>query len=85
MQKKENIASKLIVEDHLKNLLSITENKSYKPWKNDFCPKNPQSPFGDFPREYQIKKKIIPKRVEPIHELSQAATTLSKFSQISVK
>jgi hypothetical protein len=50
--KKDNVASSLIVEDHLKNILAKTQNKNYKPWKNNYAPKNPHSPFGDFPREY---------------------------------
>jgi hypothetical protein len=33
-------------------MLSKNENKNYKPWKNKFAPKNPHSPFGDFPKEY---------------------------------
>jgi len=50
--KKENIASTLIVEDHLKSMLAKTANQVYKPWKTPQAPKNPHSPFGDFPSEY---------------------------------
>jgi len=33
-------------------MLAKSENKDYKPWKNKECPKNPHSPFGNFPSEY---------------------------------
>lgn len=50
--KGDNAAAPLIVEDHLKKILSRRENENYKPWKNKFAPENPHSCFGDFPKEY---------------------------------
>ena len=50
--KGENAGAPLIVEDHLKKILSRRENENYKPWKNKFAPENPHSCFGDFPKEY---------------------------------
>jgi len=55
--KVDNIASGLIVEDALKGMLLKTKNINYKPWKNAYAPKNPHSPFGDFPKSYLPKKK----------------------------
>ena len=51
-------------EDQLKNIVSKSNNESYKPWKNKYAPKNPHSCFGDFPREYLPKEKVK----EVIHE-----------------
>ena len=79
MAKKENIASCLIIEDHLKSMLSQTNNTVYKPWNNRFAPKYPQSCFGDFNKDLLIghKKPIIAKKL-PNYEISQAATVFSK-------
>eukprot|EP00825_Cyclidium_porcatum_P044701 TRINITY_DN6620_c0_g2_i1.p1 TRINITY_DN6620_c0_g2~~TRINITY_DN6620_c0_g2_i1.p1 ORF type:complete len:319 (-),score=61.27 TRINITY_DN6620_c0_g2_i1:90-1046(-) len=80
--KKENIASQIIVEDHLKGMLAKSSNQNYKPWKNQFAPKNPHSPFGDFPKEYLPKERVQHKSLEPIHEDSQAATVINKYQGI---
>jgi hypothetical protein len=40
----------------LKGIISKSSNVSYKPWKNKFAPKNPHSPFGDFPKDFQVKR-----------------------------
>jgi hypothetical protein len=71
--RKENMASRLIVEDHLRGMLSKSQNVQYKPWKNDFAPKNPHSPFGDFPKEHMNKKETTTKK-DQVHESSQAQT-----------
>jgi hypothetical protein len=42
-------------EDQLKSIIGKSNNDPYKPWKNKFAPKNPHSPFGDFPAEYLPK------------------------------
>lgn len=78
--KKDNIATTLVLEDHLKNMLSKTANLDYKPWKTKFAPKNPESPFGNFPNEFMTCMKITTPKYEPIHEDSQAATTINKYS-----
>lgn len=80
VSKKDNIATTLVLEDHLKNMLSKTSNMDYKPWKTKYAPKNPQSPFGNFPAEYLTCTKITSPKLQPIHEDSQAATTINKYS-----
>lgn len=42
-------------EDQLKFMVSKQTNQTYKPWKNKYAPKNPQSPFGDFPIQKEAK------------------------------
>lgn len=46
-------ANDLMFEDCLKSiLLKAKTGKTYCPYKNRYCPKPMQSPFGDFPPEY---------------------------------
>ncbi|KRX04238.1 Armadillo-type fold [Pseudocohnilembus persalinus] len=79
MLKKENIASQCIIEDHLKNMLAKSSNTNYKPWKTPYAPKNPHSPFGDYPREYLPTQKVQAHKYAPIYEDSQAATVVNKY------
>lgn len=51
-------ASCYAAEDQLKNIIGRSNNESYKPWKNKYAPKNPHSPFGDFPPDYLPKQKV---------------------------
>jgi len=76
--KRENIASKLIVEDHLRSMLAKSANTNYKPWKNNYAPKNPQSPFGDFPSTH-LTKVTKPTKIDQVHENSQAGTKISTY------
>lgn len=78
--KKDNIATTLVLEDHLKSMLSKTANLDYKPWKSKYAPKNPHSPFGNFPNEFMKITKITTPKIAPVHEESQAATTINKYS-----
>jgi len=71
--RKENMASRLIVEDHLRGMLSKSQNVNYKPWNNKWAPKNPHSPFGDFPKEY-INKTTKGTKLDQVHENSHATT-----------
>jgi len=71
--KKENIASRLIVEDHMRGMLAKSQNISYKPWKSKYAPKNPESPFGNFPKELH-GKSLKTKKIDQNHEESQAQT-----------
>ena len=73
----DNIASKLIIEDHLKGMLAKSQNTHYKPWNNKYAPKNPHSPFGDFPKSH-INKSVKGTKLDQVHENSQAATLISK-------
>ena len=54
-------------EDQLRGILSKQNNESYKPWKNQFAPPNPHSPFGDFPKEYIPREKLKETKHEPDH------------------
>lgn len=65
----------------LKNFISKTSNESYKPWKNGYAPKNPHSPFGDFPKDYLPQKKLEEKRHEPNHEMTLSGS-LNKGERI---
>ena len=78
LAKRDNVASQLIVEDHLKNMLAKAANKNYKSWRIPEAPRNPHSPFGDFPKEYLPKQKLNSNTHSPIFEDSQAATIVSK-------
>jgi len=77
----QNVASKLITEDYLRLMLSKNENINYKPWKNMFSPRNPHSPFGDFPKSYLSKSLASPK-MGPVQETSHAQTMIKGFSSI---
>ena len=74
--KRENIASTLIIEDHLRSMLAKSQNNNYKPWKNNYAPKNPHSPFGDFPKTH-ISKASKTTKLDQAHEYSQASTKIS--------
>jgi hypothetical protein len=67
------MASRLIVEDHLRGMLSKSQNVNYKPWNNKWAPKNPHSPFGDFPKEY-MSKSTKGTKLDQVHESSHATT-----------
>jgi hypothetical protein len=41
--------------DNLKGILNKSTNYDYKPSKDKHLPKIPDSPFGDFPKEYKLK------------------------------
>jgi len=77
----DNVASKLIVEDHLKSMLAKSKNTHYKPWKNEFAPKNPHSPFGDFPKTH-INKKPQTTKLDQVHESSYANTNIKGASLV---
>jgi hypothetical protein len=56
MHPKQNFASSMVVEDHLKKCLAKTSNKPFKVTDNKLLPRAQHSPFGDFPKEYMNKK-----------------------------
>lgn len=64
--RKDNLATQVVstdsqtqaAQDHLKGILAKSANEHYKPWRNNYAPKNPHSPFGDFPPEYLPKSKL---------------------------
>jgi hypothetical protein len=53
---KINFASCMIVEDHLKKVLLMTDGKPWKFSQNKLLPKSQHSAFGDFPKEYINKQ-----------------------------
>ena len=78
---KISYASTMIVEDHLKKLLSSTSNKPFKVADNKLLPRAQHSPFGDFPNEFMPTKKQTVTEIQPIdkHEQSIAATGVCKL------
>lgn len=81
---KINYASSMIVEDHLKKLLTMTRGKAWKFTDNKMLPRSQHSPFGDFPPEYM--KTVKKDSVEPVPlianaEQSIAATGKCKLSK----
>jgi len=79
--RQQNIASKLITEDYLKYMLGKNQNDNFKPWKNIWSPRNPHSAFGDFPKNFMNKSQTSVK-LNPVHEISHAKTTLKGFSSV---
>ena len=83
---KISFASTMIVEDHLKKMLSANSNKPFKPAENKLLPKMKHSPFGDFPPDYMTgtKKLTAAQSSQQIggdtglHELSISAKGIRK-------
>ena len=71
-------------EDQLKNILGKQNNESFKPWKNQYAPKNPHSPFGDFPKEYIPKEKVKETFHEPVHELTLSGSLAKHTKQSGI-
>ncbi|KAL4442917.1 hypothetical protein ABPG74_010806 [Tetrahymena malaccensis] len=65
----QTLASSLVASDHMKSLLAKNANQIFKPWNNKFTPNAPQSPFGDFPKDYM--KGVEKTRVSPLVRNSQ--------------
>ena len=87
---KISYASTMIVEDHLKKLLTSTTNKPFKASENKLLPKMKHSPFGDFPADYLTTKKLTANMSTSniggdlgVHEMSVAAKGLSKYLSTS--
>lgn len=76
--RKENIAANIIHEDHIRGMLSKTQNLNYKPWKSRYCPKNSHSPFGDFPKKYLTARPKM-KKARPVFEKAQASSKFGTF------
>jgi hypothetical protein len=85
---KISFASTMIVEDHLKKMLSANSEKPFKAADNKLLPKMKHSPFGDFPADYMAatKKLTAVNSAQKIggdtnlHELSIAAKGIRKLS-----
>ena len=68
------MASSMVVEDHLKTIVSRTNNR---PWKatNDKClPRVQHSCFGDFPATHINKKPLV---VEPMPATNTAEQSIA--------
>lgn len=80
-QTRVNHASSLIIEDHLKKVISKTSTKGWKASDNPFLPRSQHSAFGDFPKDYMPKKTGAKREEEPaVDEASK--TFKSKYSRI---
>ena len=82
---KISYASTMIVEDHLKKMLTSNTNHPFKASDNKMLPKMKHSPFGDFPSDYLTVKKITASSSTnniggdlSVHELSIAAKGICK-------
>ena len=72
---KINHGSSMIVEDHLKKVLTMTRGQAWRVVDNKLIPRSQHSCFGDFPKEYLAKKE---EKVDPVphideHEVSIAS------------
>jgi hypothetical protein len=83
---KISFASTMIVEDHLKKMLSASSVRPFKAADNKLLPKMKHSPFGDFPADYMLATKKLTANTSTqniggdlgIQELSVAAKGISK-------
>lgn len=88
---KISYASTMIVEDHLKKMLTANTNHPFKPSDNKHLPKMKHSPFGDFPADYMKGKKLTASASTgkiggdiATHELSVAAKGIGKSFHVLV-
>ena len=72
---KINYASSMIVEDHLKKLLTMTRGKAWKFTDNKMLPRSQHSPFGDFPAEYM--KTVGKNTCEPVPLIANAEQSIA--------
>jgi hypothetical protein len=77
---KVNFGSSMIVEDHLKKVLTKCKGHRWQTTDNKLIPRSQHSCFGDFPKEYMKKSgdgvEPVPKIEE--HEMSIAASGRGK-------
>lgn len=85
VQPKINYASSMIVEDHLKKVLSLTGKDGKKGWKcsdNKMLPRSLHSVFGDFSqetmKEFRRKQQMGLPRIDQA-EQSVAVAPRGKF------
>lgn len=77
---KISYASTMIVEDHLKKLLTSNTSKPFKCSNNKLLPRPQHSPFGDFPADKMPAKRYIRTEAPSIevHEMSVSAKGIRK-------
>ena len=75
-----NHASNLIVEDHLKKVVTKTSSNPFKTANNKYLPRAQHSAFGDFPKDYMKKAGGAVTKPQPLDklELSVAAKATGK-------
>ncbi len=79
---KISYASTMIVEDHLKKLLTSNTDKPFKCANNKLLPRAQHSPFGDFPADKMPAKRTVTRAPVPevtTHELSITAKAIRKY------
>ena len=79
---KISYASTMIVEDHLKKLLTSNTTKPFKASNNKLLPRAQHSPFGDFPADKMPVKRQERKMDAPAiqqHELSVSSKAIRKY------
>lgn len=72
-------ASNLIIEDHIKKVLTLTsgDKKAFiEPKISKLVPRMNHSPFGDFPDDYQIKKRDQVRQEVIARQLGKSVTEL---------
>ena len=80
---KINYASSMIVEDHLKKLLTMTRGKAWKFTDNKMLPRSQHSPFGDFPAEYM--KNVKSSDCEPVPLITNAEQSIAANGKSTLK
>lgn len=68
----KNAASQMILEDHLKKVLTKTDGKLWKFTDNPLLPRSQHSAFGDFPKNQMPKKANAVEPIPPITEAEQS-------------
>jgi len=79
---KINHASSMIVEDHLKKVLSKTGGKPWKFQNNTLLPRSQHSVFGDFPKNY-LPRKANP--IEPMQPLCNQEQSIAAQGKQTLK
>ena len=79
-------ASCLIVEDHLKKVVSKTGSIPFKTSNNKHLPRAQHSAFGDFPKDYMKKNGPAVTKPQPLDklELSVAAKATGKLNTLCI-
>jgi hypothetical protein len=75
---KINFASSMIVEDHLKKVLTMTRGRAWKFTDNKLLPRSQHSPFGDFPPEFmKTTVKAGEEIVSPVPKIDEAEVSIA--------
>ena len=75
---KINFASSMIVEDHLKKVITSTAGRKWKASDNKLLPKSNHSVFGDFPADYMTKRE---KTVTPVPAVENAEISFASVGK----